>query len=93
MTEPRAIKVDASAKCEICGGEPFAMVRRPQLMMDKTRKSNKPAPSSLLCEEHFQQFKKDNVSLGSIKQNSNLVYAVIGLAVIFCLSFYLLRNN
>ena len=92
MTEPRKIKVDAAVKCEICGGEPYAMVRKPQLTMDITRNSNKQVSSSLLCEEHFHQFTNRSLSLSTAKTSNFNIYTAIGLSFLFCLLVYLLMS-
>lgn len=91
MTKPRSIKIDASAKCEICGGEPYVMVRRPKLTMN-TSKPRGHHKSSLLCEEHFQKFK--NGDLNPNYKNHNYYLLFFGIILVFIMSlFYFLMNN
>jgi len=91
MTKPRSIKVDASAKCEICGGEPYAMVRRPKLTMNMSEPTSH-YKSSLLCQEHFQIFKDGYLNLSN--NNYRRHWIIYGIALV-CIAgvFYFLMNN
>lgn len=91
MTKPRSIKVDASDKCEICGGEPYAMVRRPKLTMNVSEPASH-HKSSLLCQEHFQRFKDEDLNLSN--NNYRIHWIIYGIALVSIAGlFYFLMNN
>lgn len=86
----KTIKISASSSCEICGGEPYAMVRRPRLSMQTVNQDSAPHSTKILCKEHFKQFRADDLIADKSNGQSILPIAIsfVGLFFLALLLWY-----
>ena len=86
----KTIKISASSSCEICGAEPYAMVRMPQLRMHAANQDSAPHSTKILCREHFKKFRADDLIAEESDDQSIMRIAIsfVGLCFLALLLWY-----